>query len=887
MRVMRWTTRLSFFLSVIFVLALCSGATTEDNTTYELLKAVDDVTEAGEVAVFHGLELIAVSDDGIARFATDDPDLHRALLGEGFARNATSRHMFGPPGSDKDPYLSDQYHIPLMSIDDAWSVTEGSADVTIAIIDSGIDTDNPEFSGRISPLSHNARTGQTGLSHIEDTDGHGTMVAGIIGANKSNREGIAGILSNASLLVIKASNEEGTYDDADLISAIRYAADNGADVINMSLGGPYANPLTEDAIDYALSKGAVVVAASGNDGDSELLYPASFPQTLSVGAVDSTKTIADYSNRNNMVDVVAPGSGIVTTYTGGQYMVGSGTSFAAPMVSGVLGLIFSADPQLTAEDAIGRIRVTATDLGDPGKDDVYGYGFTDALDALSLEVVTVSFDTDGGTQIPSISVAAGVPFDVPSATKGYHTFDGWYMDSALTDAFVPGVTTVSADTTLYAKFTPIDMTVTFVTDGDPVDPVLVPYGTALVPPEATKEGHSFDGWYLSESFRLSYNGETVTSDMTLYAKFTPLEHVVSFESVGSLPEAIEVSYGAEISLPSSDLEGYRFLGWTAPSLEDGPVMELVVTGDITLTAVFEGATSLTVTYDDGTGVTQAVEVFAGDVLDTPSRDINGQDFLGWFYDPSGVTPYMDEPVFEDLTLYGLFSPSVHTVIVYGADMVTVARTYEVPHGDSLDPDLVIERDPSPSVIYTFTGWDTQLGVITDDLEVRPVFDYAYIEGTIVLSPGIDSVDAGSQWNDAGLVMEDPYLFVEVVTSLDPDMPGTYLVTYHVMVDGFPLTTLRRMVMVREPAVPIVITLRPDITTLVEGETYADAGATTNTGTLTSSGTVDTSVPGTYVITYAAREGNRQATRTKMVHVLEKPVEEPTLDMPSKKEGWWL
>ena len=869
------------------MLAFSPVVATDHGATYELLKAFGDRAEASEVAVSNGLELLAVSDYGIARFATSDPDLHRTLLDMGFADNGTSRHAFGPPGSDKDPFLSDQYHIPLMSIDDAWSVTEGSADVLIAIIDSGIDTDNPEFSGRISPLSHNARTGQTGLSYVEDTDGHGTMVAGIIAANKNNREGIAGILSEASILVIKASNEEGTYDDADLITAIRYAADNGADVINMSLGGPYANPLTEDAIDYAYSKGSIVVAASGNDGDDGLIYPASFPQTISVGAVDDTKTIADYSNRNQMVDVVAPGSGIVTTYTGGQYMVGSGTSFAAPMISGVLGLMFSADPTLSAEDAIGRIRATATDLGDPGRDDIYGYGFTDAFDALSLEVVTVSFDTDGGTLLSPISVAAGVPFDIPLATKGYHTFDGWYLDSALTDAFVPGVTTVSSDTTLYAKFTPVDMTVTFVTDGDPVGPVLVPYGTALVVPEATKEGHSFDGWFYGPTFRVPYAGEPVTSDFTLYAKFTPFVHTVTFESDGTLPEAIQASYGSVIRLPSSTLEGSRFLGWTTPSVADGPVTEIVVTGDMTLTAVFEGVTSVTITYDDGTGETQSAQVFAGDALDTPIREIDGLDFLGWFYDPAGTNPYTDEPVFDDLTLYGLFTPTLHTVTFFGADMVTVLKTYEVAHGDSIDFDLVVERDPSPSVIYTFMGWDTELESVTDDLEVRPVFEYTYIEGTIVLSPGIDTVDLDTEWTDAGLVLSDPYLFVEVETTLDPDVPGTYLVTYHVMVDGFPLTTLKRMVMVREPVVPIVISLRPDITTLVEGDTYVDAGATTNTGTLTSSGTVDTSVPGTYVITYVASDGNRQATRTKMVHVLEKPVEEPTLDMPRKKEGWWL
>ncbi|MCF7931749.1 MAG: S8 family serine peptidase [Acholeplasmataceae bacterium] len=872
-------------LSAFFMYAMGPfGSSAEKD--YELLYQVEDVSEANLLASTYGLELMSLSSSMIAFYKAPNEATHEALIDIGFADNATRVTQGGPPFSTKDPYYDDQYHIPMMSFEDAWLVTEGNADLVVAVIDSGIDTDNPEFEGRISPLSYNARTKDVGIAHVEDTDGHGTMVAGIIAANKDNRIGIAGIVQYAQLMVIKASNEEGTYDDVDLIEAINYAALHGAKVINMSLGGTYANPLIQAAIDDAIALGAVVVAASGNDGDNTIIYPAAFDNTISVGAVDETSAIADYSNHNQAVDVVAPGSAIVTTYIEGDYMLGSGTSFAAPMISGVLGLMFAADETLSVSDAMARIRVTASDLGTPGKDDYYGYGLVDAFDALSLETVTVSFDTDGGLLLDPILVPLGYPFEVPVATKGYHTFEGWYVDEAYLMPFVEGVSVVQNDTLLYAKFEPIPMTVSFVTSGDPLSPISVPYGTSFVPPAATKEGHVFGGWYLGPTFKVSYDGEPVTADLVLYAKFDPLVHTVSFVTEGTAIESLSVAYGTTLELPLSTQSGFRFLGWTLDADDPMPLMHLMVTGDVTLYAIFEASDWFVVTFDVEGDVLDTQDVFDGDLVVTFEPVREGERFLGWYTDVLMTVLYLGEPVRSDLILYGGFEPLVFDVLVYGLDRLIPIGTYQVSYGGTLELDVEVEREPSEAIVYTFVGWSASLEQIRSDLEVYPVFDYALKPGAITLGAGVDTVSAGALWTDGSLIHNDPNVTIEASSDLDHETPGVYQVTYDIMVDQQVIGTMIRKVMVLEPAPRIVITLNPDVTTILRGTSYVDAGATTNANTLITEGEVDVTTVGTYVITYRATEGKVVVSRVKMVHVIMDPNDNLTLDVPRKEEGWW-
>ena len=316
-----------------------------------------------------------------------------------------------------------------MDVTEAWTSIDTAADVIVAIVDTGIDTDHEEFTGRILQTSYNARTkvvSETSLSHVEDDNGHGTMVAGIIAANKNNSKGVAGIVQGSKLLVIKANNADNpttTEDESDsflessIAEAIHYARLNGADIINLSLGTSSTNTVTKNAIDQALADGIIIVGASGNDGDTTKYYPASYPGVISVGSVDSVANISSFSNYNDAVDVSAPGSQIVSTTLNNGYASGSGTSFAAPQVAGVLALMKGYFPTLNSSAIITQLQTASVDRGAVGYDQYYGYGIVNAAQALQIQYVTITFDTAGGTAISPLQVVSGYAFNVEDPIK--------------------------------------------------------------------------------------------------------------------------------------------------------------------------------------------------------------------------------------------------------------------------------------------------------------------------------------------------------------------------------------------------------------------------------------------------------------------------------------
>jgi len=173
---------------------------------------------------------------------------------------------------------------------------------------------------------------------------------------------------------IKVLDQSGAGTLFDVAEGIIWATDNGAKVINLSLGNYAESKYLHDAIKYAYSKDVVMVAATGNDNTDELGYPASYPEVLGVSAVDSFQSRAEFSNYGDYIDVMAPGVNIPSTYPDNQYAALSGTSMASPHVAGLAGLIRALNPSLTNEEVYNLIKDTATDLGAPGKDIYYGYG---------------------------------------------------------------------------------------------------------------------------------------------------------------------------------------------------------------------------------------------------------------------------------------------------------------------------------------------------------------------------------------------------------------------------------------------------------------------------------------------------------------------------------
>ncbi|MFQ5574282.1 MAG: S8 family serine peptidase, partial [Terriglobia bacterium] len=355
--------------------------------------AVDQVkitplTEPGEQ-----IELIAVDSRRPARETAARLEKRRDV------EFAEPNHFRSASLTPNDTYYSLQWGLAKISAPAAWDISTGSAETTIAVIDTGVDYNHPDLAGKVirGPDYFNDDTDPM------DDSGHGTHVAGIAAAVSNNGAGVAGVSWNSKILAIKALGWIGGYD-FDIAQGIIYAADNGADVINLSLGGSEFGQTMKNAVDYAASKGAVLVAATGNS-DSSVMYPAAYENVIGVGATNSSDartSPAEWgegagSNYGPEVDLVAPGDRIASTYPGSAYAYMSGTSMASPHVAGAAAVVLSKDGSLAPADVEQRLTEAATDLGDPGRDDYYGHGRVELAEALSGTTERLYGQTSAGT----------------------------------------------------------------------------------------------------------------------------------------------------------------------------------------------------------------------------------------------------------------------------------------------------------------------------------------------------------------------------------------------------------------------------------------------------------------------------------------------------------
>lgn len=285
-----------------------------------------------------------------------------------------------------------QYALTELNASQAWKVTTGSSNIIVAVIDTGVDQNQPALQGKLVSGYDFVPNDTT----TTDVVGHGTFVASIIaaGATSQSQSAISGIAPNVRIMPLKVTNQAEAADSNLIAEAIRYAADHGAKVINLSLGGPDASTDIASAISYALSKQVIVVAAAGNEGTSgnPIEYPASFPGVISVAAVSSRERVASFSNHNQYVDLSAPGVNIIGArsqynqicqpYPSQNYCVASGTSLASPYVAGTAALVLSVNPKLSVNQVTSILENTAQDLGTQGRDSYYGYGLVNAAQAV-------------------------------------------------------------------------------------------------------------------------------------------------------------------------------------------------------------------------------------------------------------------------------------------------------------------------------------------------------------------------------------------------------------------------------------------------------------------------------------------------------------------------
>jgi len=282
-----------------------------------------------------------------------------------------------PYYSADDPFFQNgrQWDLGRIDAPAAWNEVLGVGS-RVAIVDTGIDGDHPDLQSKI--VAQRDLVKNDGVAQ-DDSEGHGTHVAGTVGAVTDNGAGVAATCPACKLLVAKSGSSRGFYD-SDIVQGIYWSVNNKARAINLSLGAEVDSRILRHAVDYAWDHGVVVVAAAGNDNTAMPSYPAAYDHVISVSATDQNNNKARFSNFGKTIDVAAPGVEIWSTIPGGRYNVKAGTSMSSPHVAALAGLLAAQDRK--APEIRRRIESTATDLGADGKDRVYGWGLINANEAV-------------------------------------------------------------------------------------------------------------------------------------------------------------------------------------------------------------------------------------------------------------------------------------------------------------------------------------------------------------------------------------------------------------------------------------------------------------------------------------------------------------------------
>ncbi|WP_445636080.1 Peptidase S8/S53 domain-containing protein [Nostoc sp. DSM 114161] len=350
----------------------------------------------------------------------------------------------------------------LVKAPEAWAQGYTGQGVVVAVVDTGVDRNHEDLRNNIwTNANEIADNGidDDGNGYVDDNygwnfsgnnnntldgNGHGTHVSGTI-AGENNNYGVTGIAYNAKIMPVKVLNDSGSGSYNSIAKGIRYAVDNGADVINLSLGGRYSNRTLESAINYASSKGVIVVMAAGNDGGSSPDYPARYASKfgIAVGAVDRNNNMADFSNRSGTSEisyVTAPGVNVYSTVPNNQYDTYSGTSMAAPHVAGVVALMLSANPNLTdaqvrqivAETSGNSTQSTNSSLNISNVNSLTSQAMTQTAEYLSPKTISSFNNSDFGS-IVNQTFTQTTNY-VISDISSFDNFDiGYAGDKAITE----------------------------------------------------------------------------------------------------------------------------------------------------------------------------------------------------------------------------------------------------------------------------------------------------------------------------------------------------------------------------------------------------------------------------------------------------------------------
>lgn len=372
--------RLHFLLACIllFALSLVCAAAEGDYIVY--LRPEDSALLAAEderpaYSVVDADELAALEAAGKVLWYEEDIELF--LIGSvGFS----------------DPYYAQKWDLATIDAQSAWNEGYMGDGIVIGVIDSGVQPDHPDLAANLLP----SVCYLDGVSAEADTIGHGTFVTGMLAA-AGNGIGTVGVAPKAKVKPLKCF-ENGVKTTVSMAApAILDAVDKyGCRILNLSFGATESSQTLKNAIDYAMDKGCIVVAAVGNSGNAVLNYPAAYPGVIGVGSVNASKAVSSFSQRNESVKLVAPGEKVVSTYTGSRYGSWEGTSFAAPLVSGAAALLLGADDTLGPGEMSALLTRSAVRLGNETYSTSYGYGLLNIGRALrSLTGMRGDIDCDG------------------------------------------------------------------------------------------------------------------------------------------------------------------------------------------------------------------------------------------------------------------------------------------------------------------------------------------------------------------------------------------------------------------------------------------------------------------------------------------------------------
>jgi subtilisin family serine protease len=356
--------------------------------------AVQEAARAGEDSV----TVVAVDDHG--RPSSIDAPLDRAVdvalataqrldvvaveapsYGEALDAGATTTTTAPLPA---DPDVDKQWALASFPFSALWACSKGAL-ITVGIVDSGVQGDHPDLAGRVLGGASIQGGVVTPNGGTKDVNGHGTHVAGIIGAGV-NGVGIVGVAPEVTILPVRVLDSNGVGANSDIGAGITWAADHGANVINISIGSNTNSVSVSSAVDYAVQRGVTVVAAAGNNHQQNPpdvpQYPAALDSTVAVAALSQSGGIAGYSTTGAYVDVAAPGSNIWSSVPPSTWGTKSGTSMASPHVAALIALILGSRGSVAPAAMLARLTSTATDAGPVGFDPMFGWGRIDPIAAL-------------------------------------------------------------------------------------------------------------------------------------------------------------------------------------------------------------------------------------------------------------------------------------------------------------------------------------------------------------------------------------------------------------------------------------------------------------------------------------------------------------------------